>query len=51
LVRKSERTDHLGDLRVDGRIILEWILEKQAEKLWTGLLWLMMMTSIGSYEM
>jgi hypothetical protein len=26
--------DHLEDLDVDGRIILEWILEKQGGKVW-----------------
>jgi hypothetical protein len=50
LVGRPERADHLKDLGVDGRIILEWILEKQVEKFWTRLLWLMIMTSIGAYE-
>jgi hypothetical protein len=32
--------DHSEDLGVGGRIILEWILWKQGEKLWTGCIWL-----------
>jgi hypothetical protein len=26
--------DHSEDLGVDGKIILEWILEKQSDKVW-----------------
>jgi hypothetical protein len=40
LVGKSERKNHSEDLGVDGRIILEWILQKQSGKVWTGLIWL-----------
>jgi hypothetical protein len=32
LIGKSERKNHLEDLGIDGGIILEWILEKQSEK-------------------
>jgi hypothetical protein len=39
LVGESEG-DHLKNLDVDGRIILEWILEKYDGKLWTGFFWL-----------
>jgi hypothetical protein len=28
--------DHLEDLDIDGKIILEWILGKWGGKLWTG---------------
>jgi hypothetical protein len=28
--------DHSKDLRLEGRIILEWILEKWGGKWWTG---------------
>jgi hypothetical protein len=31
-----ERRDHLEDLEVDEKIILEWILGKWGENLWTG---------------
>jgi hypothetical protein len=34
----------LEDL-VDGRIILEWILKKWGEKVWTGFIWLRMGSS------
>jgi hypothetical protein len=39
--------DHLGDLDVDRRIILEWILEKFIGKVWTGFIWLRIRTSGG----
>jgi hypothetical protein len=32
--------DHLEDLDVDGRVILECILGKQGGKMWTGCIWL-----------
>jgi hypothetical protein len=35
LVGKPEGRDHTEDLGVDGRIILEWILKKRGEKVWT----------------
>jgi hypothetical protein len=41
LVGKHNRNDHLEDLDVDGRILLEIILEKQSRKAWIGLIWLM----------
>jgi hypothetical protein len=39
LVQKPEGRDYLEDLEVDGRIMLEWILEKERWKLWTGFMW------------
>jgi hypothetical protein len=33
--------DHSEDLGVDGKIILEWILGEQGEKVWTGCNWLL----------
>jgi hypothetical protein len=38
--RKTSREgDHLGDLDVDGRIILEWLLKKYGVSVWTGFIW------------
>jgi hypothetical protein len=28
--------NHLGEVGVDGRIILKWILKKQDMRVWTG---------------
>jgi hypothetical protein len=36
LSEKLKARDHSKDLGVDGRIILEWILGKYGEKVWTG---------------
>jgi hypothetical protein len=41
-----EGRDHLGDLGVDGRIILEWISGKQGET-WAGFIWLRIGTGDG----
>jgi hypothetical protein len=40
--------DHLEDLDIEGRIILEWILGKFSGKVWTGLIWLRRGTMAGS---
>jgi hypothetical protein len=40
-------SDNLEDLGSDGRIILEWILEEQGVKLWTGCIWIRIGTSGG----
>jgi len=40
VVGKLKGRDHAGNLDVDGRIILEWILGKEGGKLWTGFIWL-----------
>jgi len=37
--RETEGRNHLEDLRVDGRIILKWFLEKCDGEVWTELLW------------
>jgi hypothetical protein len=39
--------DHLEDVGVDRRIILEWILGKQGGKVWTGFIWIRIGTSGG----
>jgi len=31
--------DHSEDVGLDGKIILEWMLEKWDRKLWTGCIW------------
>jgi hypothetical protein len=31
--------DHLGDIGVDGRIILRWIFRKLNAEVWTGSIW------------
>jgi hypothetical protein len=37
----------LRDLVVDGKIILEWFLEKKGGYVWTGFIWLRIGTSDG----
>jgi hypothetical protein len=44
---KYERRDHLEDVSIHGRIILEWILRKECGKLWTGCIRLRIGTSGG----
>jgi hypothetical protein len=39
--------DHLGDLGVDGRIIVDWILEKYDVMIRTGFICLRVQTSGG----
>jgi hypothetical protein len=39
--------EHLGDRRVDGRIILKWIFKKWDVVAWTGLIWLRIRTGGG----
>jgi hypothetical protein len=39
--------DHMEDLGIDGRIILEWILGKYSEKVWAGFIWLRIGTGGG----
>jgi hypothetical protein len=39
--------DHAEDLGVDGRTILECVLEEQDGKVWTGFIWLRIGTSGG----
>jgi hypothetical protein len=44
-LKNLKRRDNLRDLGVDERKILKWILRKQDEKMWTGLIWLMIGTN------
>jgi hypothetical protein len=43
----KRRRNHLGDLDVDGRIILTQILQKYSVKMWTGFIWLSIRSSNG----
>jgi hypothetical protein len=48
LVGKPEGKKPLGGpRRVDGRIILKWILNRQDGRAWTGLIWFRIGTSGG----
>jgi hypothetical protein len=40
--------DHSDDLGIDGKIILEWILQKYDETVWSGCIWLRIET-IGEF--
>jgi hypothetical protein len=39
--------DHLGDLVVDGRIILKYMLNTQGARVWAGSFWLRIGRSCG----
>jgi hypothetical protein len=47
LVENLRERDHLGDLRVDERIILRWIFRKWDVGVWTGSSWLVIGTDGG----
>jgi hypothetical protein len=46
-VGKAEVRKPLEDIGIDGKIILEWILENQGGKVWAGLIWIRIETSGG----
>jgi hypothetical protein len=48
--RDEKGRDHSEDLDIDGKIILESILGKCGEKVWTGFIWLRMGPVTGSFE-
>jgi hypothetical protein len=39
-----EGRDHLQDLDINGKIMLEWILGKYGGKVWIGVMWLRIVT-------
>jgi hypothetical protein len=43
----QKERDHHEDLDLGGRIILEWVLERRDGVVWTGLIWLRIVTSGG----
>jgi hypothetical protein len=46
LVGKPEgKSGHSEDVSVDGKVILDWILEKSGGNLWTGCVWVTTGTS------
>ena len=49
MVNPKER-NHLEELGVDGRIILEWILKKLVDRKCTGLIWLKVKKAAGFRE-
>jgi hypothetical protein len=38
--------EYLGDITVNGRILLKWILKKQGETMWCGFILLMIGTNV-----
>jgi hypothetical protein len=45
LVRKPEGKRSLGNLGINGTIILKWIVKKYEASVWTGFIWLRIGTS------
>jgi len=41
--------NRLGDIGTDWRIILEWILQEQGMRVWTGFMWFMTGTIGGLF--
>jgi hypothetical protein len=48
-MEKKER-GHLKDLCIDGRMLLEWMINTLDEKVWIGLIWLRIGTSGGLFH-
>jgi hypothetical protein len=42
--------DHLEELEVDGKILVEWILNNYGGRVWTGFIWLRLGTSGGVFR-
>jgi hypothetical protein len=47
LLETLKGTDHLGDVGIEGSIILKWILKKQVVRVYSGLNWLSIESSGG----
>jgi hypothetical protein len=47
LLGKPKVRDHLGNLGVDGRVILEYIVKKLVARAWNGLIWLRRCTCLA----
>jgi len=47
LVRNLRERNHLGDPVIDGRIILRWTFRKWDVVVWTGSIWLRIVTGGG----
>jgi hypothetical protein len=47
LLKSLKGRDCLEDVGVDGKIIVEWILGKDSEKMWTEFIWLGIWTTGG----
>jgi hypothetical protein len=45
LVGKREGNDHLENLSIGGKIILNWVIEKYDGVVWIALIWLRVGTS------
>jgi len=41
--------DFLEDLRVDGMLILNWILKEMVGRMWTEIMWFRIRMNVGSY--
>jgi hypothetical protein len=49
-LESQKGTEHLEDVGIDGRIMLEWIFEKETGEVMTGFIWVRLISVIGSCE-
>jgi hypothetical protein len=45
--RVLKERDHLGDINIDGMIILKWAIKKKGVRVWNGFTWHRVVTSGG----